>query len=360
VHISTLSLRNFRSYEEMRFTWDDGVNVIYGDNARGKTNLLEALYFLVIGRSFRVQAVKNLIRDGADAFYLQATFQKYGVDQKVAAGFDGTLRRTVVNSTTYPSFTNLVGVLYGVVCTPDDNSIIMGAPQVRRRYLDIQLAQSDPLYMYYLCRYNRALKQRNILLRKRDATTIEVWEQELATAAAYLSTHRKEAVATLEERSAVVLRHLSKGVEALTMVYKGSSAVKDDGGDITEAFVTAYGRNRRREMEIGHTIVGPHRDDILLYVDGKEARVYCSEGQKRSCAVAMKIAEWQRLRDATGETPIMAVDDVEMAFDGAHREALNEILMSLGQVFITSTQKLPYYPEEAHIEIGREKALTLG
>lgn len=341
MHLSSLYLRDFRSHEEAWVEFGPRLNNIYGPNAQGKTNLLEAIYFLIIGRSFRTQGISDLVRYEANSFFLEARFVKNGIEQTLRVSTDGKEKNIVYNSTKYSSFTNLLGLLQGVVLTPQDNTLVSGSPVLRRRYLDIQIAQVDPLYVHHLSRYTRAMKQRNTLLRRKKTTAIETWELEMAKAAAYITKERSRTIKDLSEKAGQIQLSLSKGNDLLGMRYKTTAPVKSEKKDVYEYFLEQYQKLRNREMILGYTTTGPHRDDMTITIHEKDARLYASEGQKCCCAVSLRLAEWQRLNEISGEAPLMAIDDIGSSLDKSRKEAIGQYLSELGQVFVTSTERLP-------------------
>ena len=184
VYLKSLYLHNFRLYEEVYVEFSPGINWIYGRNASGKTTMLEAIHLLASGRSFRTNQLANLIRHDCPHFYLEAHFEKHGIAQKLRMVHSSKERKISINNTQCSSVSSLVGVLLSVVLSPDDLSLISGAPQERRQFLDAQLSQVDPLYLHHLSRYQRAMRQRNTLLKTKKIGSIEGWEYEMATSAA--------------------------------------------------------------------------------------------------------------------------------------------------------------------------------
>lgn len=340
MHIRSLYLHNFRAYGEEHFTFGPHLNFIHGSNAKGKTTLLEAIHFLMMGRSFRTAQMRELIRKGTDFFYLEAHFVKYGVEQRLKVTCRGKERKVVYNDTVCPSYTSLLGLMQGVVVTPDDISLIKGVPGGRRHLLDIQIAQADPLYVHHLTRYLRAMRQRNHLLRAKNLVTIESWEHEMAHAAAYVTLQRRKAVKDLEARAAEFYARFSGESDRLNLTYK--SGALDKEADLSRYFVEQYARSRPKEMFLGNTYVGPHKDDLLIFLGDKDVRLYASEGQKRSVVVALKFAEWQRLSALADETPLMLLDDVSMGLDEKRKERLFAYFSNLNQVFITGTHDHPF------------------
>ncbi len=353
--LKALYLRNFRNYEEATFSFSSGINAICGPNAQGKTNLLEAIHVLMTGRSFRTARLTDLIRFGESSFYLEAHFLKNDVEHVLRMNCDGTQRKILLNATTLPTLSTLLGILVGVILSPEDNELVKGHPAFRRQFLDLQIAKANPLYIHHLTRYARAMKQRNHLLRNKETATIEVWEEEMATAAAYIITERKKATEELEAQGNPLQKTLSGSVDHLQLAYKSTalSATKEDTS-IRSYFLAQFAKHRARELEIGSTLVGPHKDDLVLFLQGKEVRSFASEGQQRSCVAALRLAEWSRLLAQTEEKPLMCIDDVGISLDKYRESSLYEALSQLGQVFITSPKEdLPLPPTAQIIFVHR-------
>ena len=354
MHLSAVVLRNFRNYEHATLTFSPGINCIIGGNGEGKTNLLEALYFLSTGRSFRTAHLNDLIRHGASFFYIEAHFYKDGIDQTIKATYDGQTRRLQYNETIYSYFTSLLGILPTVLYAPDDLCLISGAPSDRRRFLDLHLAQIDPLYVHHLGRYHKALKQRNVLLRQKKEESLGAWEQTMAHAAAYLLPKRIEALQNILAPVARWMHFISSGKEEIKLSYHNS--IHWDGkSSLENAIYAQLQKNRTRDMLLGSTQIGPHRDDIGIELDGKSAKSFSSEGQKRCCAAAIRFAEWERTKETMGFLPLMSIDDFGIQLDKERNLLLQQHLQHLGQVFLTSPiapdELLPNLPKHI-IQIG--------
>jgi DNA replication and repair protein RecF len=357
MHLQTLYLHNFRIYPEVQIEFDPQVNIIHGNNALGKTTILEAIYFLISGRSFRTSQVTDLIRHGTDFFYIEATFVKYGIQQKLKVSCNGPDRKIVYNNTVYHTTTSLFGILQGVIMAPDDVSLIKGSPTARRHFLDLQIAQTDPLYVHYLTRYERAMRQRNCLLKAKNSATIESWEIEMANAGAYVVQQRQNATCALSTSSKDVYNALTKENEELQLCYKTNGPLVLDTVQLRQYYLEHYRKNRKREMDLGCTLTGPHRDDILIEVNQKEARYFSSEGQQRCCVAALRFAEWQRLNGLAGERPLMLLDDVGLSLDDSRRERLWRYLPEFDQVFLTSTQTIEM-PNLSHRHIDVQEVMN--
>jgi len=342
MHLRALYLHNFRKYEEGIFEFSPTVNTIRGPNAHGKSTLLEAIYFLSTGRSFRTSQTADLIRHGAISFYVDAVFIKNGIEQKLRVSYSSTERRVIHNNTAFPYLNSLLGLLPSVIIHPDDESIVKGPPAARRQLLDMLLAQSDPLYVHHLSRYDRAMRQRNHLLRSKTAASIDSWEYEMANAAAYVVLQRARAafdLGTLGEKHYALLSDAS---ETLTLTYKAHGAsdkIDTDIPTLRALYRDQYRRHRPREMEVGSTLTGPHKDELVITLNGKEARSFASEGQQRTCIAALRLAEWDQLHTNTQELPLMLIDDIGMSLDATRRKKLIDHFSTLGQVFITTTDE---------------------
>lgn len=344
VYLKTLYLRNFRNYEEAEASLQPKLNLFYGDNAQGKTNLLEAIYLIATGRSFRTQHLAELIREGEAFFFLEAEMVRDGVAQTVKLSFDGQTRKLQLNANVYSSFHPLLGLLPSVLYTPHDIELITGTPAERRRFLNLHLAQSDPLYVHHLTRFWRAMKQRNCLLRSKNQESLDSWEAEMAHSSQYIVQARQEMISELKAPLEHYSEQFSSQRETHALQLQTSPS---------KNYLQQLQKNRSKEMELGFTLIGPHRDDLSLLIDGKPARLFASEGQKKTTIAALRFAEWQRLCTRTSTLALMGIDDLGLHLDASRQHQLHHQLNTLGQVFITT----PYAPREnahcLHIQNGK-------
>lgn len=337
--LRSLYLHHFRNYKEASLEFDSHFNLICGSNAQGKTNILEAIHYLMMGRSFRSNQSTELIQHGTPSFYLEAIFFKYGIEQKLRIAFDGKERHMLYNSTSLPTVSSLLGLVQGVMLTPDDIHLIKGPPQLRRQFLDIQIAQIDPLYVHHLSRYNRAMQQRNQLLKVKYYMTIESWEHEMSQSAAYIILQRHQAVKDLQLYCQRIHPILTGESTSLDLFYKTNYTGDFNLESIRYNLLELFKKNRPREMNVGYTVQGPHKDDLIITIADKDIRHFASEGQQRSCVTALHFAEWQRLHQMSEEPPFMMIDDIGMGLDSKRRHHLLDQLALLGQVFVTSTDE---------------------
>lgn len=356
MQITELTLRSYRSYETLHLAFDPGVQIFLGANAQGKTNIIEALYYAAFGRSHRTSSDAELIRVGADGAHIGLSFRRHDVPGELSFTFARGARRRITYVGESLRQRDLVGLLPMVLFSPEDLFLVKGAPALRRRYLDAELSQASPAYYGELLRYTRILKQRNAVLkdiRERLAVPDDLppWDAQLAKSAAYIVTRRIAAVAQLGALSARVQAVLAAGEElALTYEIAGAGAEDFAEDDMTEALHVWYNKmlceGRARDIARAATGVGPHLDDLVLRVGGMSLRSYGSQGQQRTGALALKLAELFYLQENIGEAPILLLDDVMSELDADRRRALLDFIRHEHiQTFITATDAA-YFPTE--------------
>ncbi len=338
--LKQLYARNFRNFEEITVSFVDGINEVVGDNAQGKTSLLEALFMCVTASSFRSQHLKDLIRHAQKGFFIEASFEKDGVDHQVGLAYDGEKRRVYLNGSPCESATVLLGLMPGVASTPDDIAVIKGQPSLRRRYLDLMIAQIDPVFVHHLSRFMRALKQRNVLLKQKEIGSIACWEEELARSSAYILQQRKKAVAYANIKAGEYFSSFSHEKLPMTLQYVTNVTPIDDVELLRQNILQEFAKRRSQEVHFGATLVGPHRDDIHIVLGEKPAREFASVGQSALAACALRLAEWHYLKQETRSRPLMIVDDFGAALDSTRRKLLFNELATLGQLFLSSHSSL--------------------
>lgn len=341
--LQSLYLRNFRNFAEAHIDFGARLNVFCGQNAQGKTNLLEAIVLLSTGRSFRTAHLSELIREGTSFFFIEAQILRHRVVQILRISFNGQIKRMEYNGMQYSSFQPLLGLLPSVLYAPHDIDLIAGSPSSRRRFLNLHLAQSDPLYVHHLLRFWRAVKQRNALLRTPAQEGIDCWEQEMAVSAVYLFEKRKELLETLNLELQTTCPMLSK--ELIDTAYQPSQPTRLPLG---QSYLDHLKKSRFREKQFGATLSGPHRDDFSIRLDQKPTRLFASEGQKRTAIAALRLAEWRRLEKQIEAPPILGVDDFQLHLDVERQMLFRNTLEHLGQVFVTTPETDCAWPS-AHV-----------
>ena len=330
MRIHTFSCRGFRNLQPLEFSPDAGMNVICGENAQGKTNLLEGLWLFTGAKSFRGAKDGELIRFGEPKAELELTFT--GEEVEKTAGLTVEERRVAfLHGKKLPSPASLAGQFCAIVFSPADLSLVRDGPAVRRRFLDLAISQIYPNYPAILRAYLRALGQRNSVLRDLKyhpeiEALLDPFEDELAAQGIKILRYRTRYLERLRETLPKIYHGLSGQRETLTAEYLCSA----EGENLRAALVAS----RRQDCHLAATSVGPHRDDLALQIDGMPARNYASQGQKRSVALALKLAEADVLRRMTGETPVALLDDVMSELDPGRQDyVLNHIRD--WQVFLT-------------------------
>lgn len=337
--LQSLALRHFRNYKEATALFSPGTNLIRGENAQGKTNLLEAIYLLSIGRSFRTQKLSELIREGESLFYLEAHLLQNRVEQTVAISFDGKAKNLQYNANIYSSFAPLLGNLPFILHTPADIDLIDGSPALRRRLLNLHLAQSDPLYVHHLTRFWRAMKQRHAVLRASlDDPSLICWEIQMAQSAQYLWEARERLIGQIRPPLMAHGKDLSGGTELHDLIYHPSKS---------SDYIDQLQKNRRKDRDLKMTLIGPHRDEISFSVEGKLAKSFASEGQKKTSIAALRLAQWDALSAHFDAPAVIAIDDVGLPLDTARQKRFHEKLSRLGQVFMTTPDT--HLPFSCHV-----------
>lgn len=321
-----------------------GINVITGQNAAGKTTLLEGIYLLMAGRSFRTSQVSDLIQSGSCRFFVDVSFEKNGVAQILKMAQGACERGIFHNSTSLPNLGSLLGILQGVLFAPQDIDLVKGAPSVRRHYLDLQIAQVDPLYVHHLLRYSKGLKHRNVLLKSKKMAAIEGFEESMALSASYVLQQRKMVSFELEKLLQEVYHEMSGKNEAIHIQYRSSLAAEEP-----HAILEKWALHRKRDMEVGYTTIGPHRDDLRIHIQDREVKSFASEGEMRTMAAAMRLSEWHRMRRLLQEPPLMLIDDFGISLDPKRALSLANMLKKLGQVMITQAGEHLLFGKEAHV-----------
>ena len=339
MRIERLRLRSFRNYEQADVRPAPGVTVLYGENAQGKTNLMEAVHLCCVGRSHRTSRDRELVRWGESEAYVQADVRRLDGPRQIGVALfpsETKKKKITINGEPVKRIGELMGQVNAVLFSPEDLRLVKDGPDGRRRFLDMEISQLQPAYFYALQRYARALNQRNGLLRELQgrsdgalASTIEEWDALLAQTGAAVLARRKAYLARLDEKAREIHRDLSGGRETLTLRDAGCDG--DEQG-LLMLLRAARGEDCRR----GFTSVGPHRDDYKIIINGRDARAFASQGQQRTAALSLKLAEIEVMRDETREAPILLLDDVMSELDVSRRRML---LSRIGdvQTLITCT-----------------------
>lgn len=324
-----------------------GFHVLLGDNAQGKTNILEAIYLLATLRSFRGVGGAQMVQHGKKGYFVGATVIGQGTHE-IKMYWSAAERKLALNGQPVRKLSDYFGILRAVVFCTEDLQLIKGAARSRRRFLDLLLTQTHPVYLPLLQRYAKALRSRNALLKQRalDETALESFTRELVQIGNQLIRFRHELLPKISPLARLAYRRISSDAEELRLVYQPT--VKNDF-----ALELLQSRNRERAMRM--TLLGPHRDDLQLLLDEKSAAKFASEGQKRSLAIALKMAQAEYLTGIHGSPPILLIDDVMGELDAKRRTRflplLNRVQQSRSQVFMTCTEE--NWPRELGRDLQR-------
>ncbi len=332
--IKRLRSKNFRTYSSFEVIFDKGVNIIIGENGQGKTNFLESIHFAITGRSFRTEKLIDLIKNHQNALETDVLYEQSGIENQIKIEYSSLKKKILHNATTYPTLSSLTGTIPSIAIVPSDIELIMGAPLERRRFINLLIAQHDPIYLHQLLRYQKALKVRNILLKRNSLEAINVYETLLAQSAAYITHARQKTVHELSLSIEKEYFKLTQKPIAVGLKYTFESTPTID------YYVDQYRKHRAQEIKIGTTLIGPHRDDILFLMDHLEVKQFASEGQKRALLTALKLSELKMLKIKTNIDPILFIDDFAIHLDLYRCKLLEEMVQAYPQVFLTTPQNL--------------------
>lgn len=334
--IKRVTLNNFRSYPAAEVELGGGVNVFTGSNAQGKTNLLEAVYLTAVGRSMRTPRDRELIRWGETRARVKVEAEGVTGKRKVEIVLsDKENKRVAVGGAQVTKLGELMGVITVVLFSPDETAVIKNGPAERRRFADIAICQISRAYFYLLSRYNKTLAQRNKLIKSRaDGDTLDVWDEQLARAGAKLIRTRKGFFRRISPLAAAAHEFLTDGKESLTVSYESLDGETDD--ELYKNLLERLRRDRDRDLMQGFTHSGPQTDDFAAVIRGADVRKFGSQGQQRTAALALKLAQLDLMEEETGESPVLLLDDVFSELDPARQKKLIERL-SRCQTIITAT-----------------------
>ena len=334
--ITELRLQDFRNYTRLSLSLETGLSVFWGGNAQGKTNLLEAVYFTSIGRSMRTPRDKELILWGEERARLRADAVGRGGKSRVEIVIDKRAnKRVAINGAEVRKLGELMGVIMTVLFSPDEISIIKESPGDRRRFMDIAVCQISRPYFYLLSRYNKTLAQRNRLIKSgADGDTLDVWDLQLADTGSKVIRTRRGFIKRLEKLADKNHAYLTSGKERLTLSYESLAGETDE--EIKENFLNELKRTREKDVFQGYTHTGPQTDDFAAVCGDVDIRKFGSQGQQRTAALSLKLAQLDLFYEETGEYPVLLLDDVFSELDESRQQKLIERL-SGHQTVVTCT-----------------------
>lgn len=356
-----ISLRNYRNYKDAKVNFSPKLNIFLGENAQGKTNMMEAIYFLALTRSHRTRSDKELVNFTEDNFAISGLVHRSSGQLPLDIILTDKGRVCKLNHLKQNKLSDYVGKMTVVLFAPEDLQLIKGSPSLRRKFMDIDLGQIKPLYLADLSSYNHVLKQRNTYLKssdKVDKVFLSVLDDQLADYGSRVIKHRLDFVRELAIEADKNHHAISNQLEHLTIDYV--STVKfTDLSTLKEDFIQQLEKNHQRDIFKRNTSIGPHRDDLTFTINDIKAD-FCSQGQHRSLILSLKMAEIELFKQQTGDYPILLLDDVMSELDNNRQLRLLEGIKQQVQTFITTTSldHLQHLPEDLkifHIEKGTIK-----
>ncbi|MFN7139469.1 MAG: DNA replication/repair protein RecF [Limisphaerales bacterium] len=347
MHLAHLRLRDFRNYARMDHDFAPGFHLLLGNNAQGKTNILEAIYLLATLRSFRGVGSAQMVRHGQRGYFVGANIVGQG-EHEIKMYWSTQERKLTLDNQPVKKLAEYLGTLRAVVFCTEDLQLVKGTGRMRRRFLDLLLAQTHPVYLPLLQRYAKALRSRNAILKQRqiDDVSLESFTRELVQVGGELIRFRQELLPKISPLARLAYRRISHDAEELRLEYQ--SAVKSD-------FALELIQSRPRERAYRSTLVGPHRDEVAFLLNDKPAAKFASEGQKRTLAIALKMAQAEYLSGIHGVPPVLLIDDVMGELDAKRRSGFLPLLEraqhTRGQVFMTCTEE--NWPRELSRDLVR-------
>ena len=334
--VESLNLEHYRNYQELSIEFSDGTNILYGDNAQGKTNILEALYVCSTTKSHRGSRDKEIIQFGEDESHIKLIVRKKDVPYRVDMHLKKNKTKGIaINGLPIKRASELFGIVNVVFFSPEDLSIIKSGPSERRKFIDIELCQLDKFYLHNIVNYNKIINQRNKLLKdisfhfdKSLYDTLDVWDIQLADYGNKIIKRREEFIHQINEIIFGIHNNLSGGRESIELRYEPNAEAVDIYNELI--------KNRDRDMKLKSTSVGPHRDDIGFYIKDIDIRKYGSQGQQRTAALSLKLSEIELVKKIIHDSPVLLLDDVMSELDSSRQ---NQLLNSLDgiQTIVTCT-----------------------
>ena len=332
--IKSIQLRDFRNYQELDIHFDHGTNILYGDNAQGKTNILESAYVSGTTKSHKGSRDKEMIHFNAEESHIRTVVKKNEMTYEIDMHLKKNRSKGIaINKVPIKKASDLFGILNIVFFSPEDLNIIKNGPTERRRFLDSEICQLDKIYLYDLSKYNKILVQRNKLLkdiyfRPDLASTLPMWDEQLMEYGKKIIKRRRQFVDELNEIVFSIHKSISGGKENLILTYEPD--VED------YLFVDELNRAKEKDLKLSTTSVGPHRDDISFCINGIDIRKYGSQGQQRTSALSLKLSEIELVKKAIGDTPVLLLDDVLSELDSNRQNFLLNSIHDI-QTIITCT-----------------------
>ena len=334
--INNIELINFRNYDNIKINLKDNINVFYGENAQGKTNIIEAIFLSSIGKSFRTNRDKDLIKFSESKAMIEIQFKKSDREGNIKIEL-GDKKQIYLNGIKIKKLSELLGNINIVIFTPDDINILKGGPQNRRKFLDIMISQLRPNYMHILTLYLKTLEQRNNYLKqikfeKKDESLLDIWDEKLVEYGLKIYQYRKEFIEKLQKKIENIHKEITQGKEKIEIKYFSDASTRQN-------FINELKSRRKLDIIKGFSTKGIHRDDFIIYINDKEVETFGSQGQNRTAILSLKLSELKVIYDEIGEYPILLLDDFMSELDDKRKKNLLKYIKNI-QVIITCTEKI--------------------
>lgn len=355
MYIKDLALMNFRNYENARITFSDGINILYGDNAQGKTNILEAIYVAGTTKSHRGSKDREMIRFGQEESHIRTDIRKDGMNRRIDMHLKKNKTKGIaIDLVPIHRSSELLGTMNMVFFSPEDLTIIKNSPVERRNFMDMELCQLDKIYVSELAGYKKVLDQRNNLLRqisfdKSKLDMLSVWNDQLVKYGIEIIKKRNHFIDLLNEIIPDIHKNLTSGKEKLNLVYEKNVE--------TESFLSMLDEKQESDIKNQTTQTGPHRDDIIFLVNDMDVRRFGSQGQQRTVALSLKLAEIKLVKKIIKDNPILLLDDVMSELDRSRQDALLDSIKEI-QTILTCTGYDDFIKER--LKINKVYKVTAG
>ena len=338
--INNIEIHNFRNYENLKVNFNDNINIFIGNNGEGKTNILESIYVLAITKSHRSYIDKNLITNNKNIMKINGKISTLNGNKNLELVMNQKGKRVSINKVVSKKISDYISNMSVVLFSPDDLELVKGSPGVRRKFLNIEIGQLDNKYLYILNDYNELLKTRNEYLKSINIDNInerylDILDNQLCDKALLIYKYRYEYISNLNRYLIKISKELSN--KEITINYINNIDVENYDDNIKEKLLSKLRNNLKREIFIGSTLYGPHKDDFGIYIDKLDARDYGSQGQQRLCVLSIKFSELELYNEKKKEYPILLLDDIFSELDSIKKNAIVKYLNNNMQVFITST-----------------------
>lgn len=340
--IKKIKIKNFRNYKNQEINLNKNINIFYGDNAQGKTNIIESIFLCSLGKSFRTNKEKELIKIGQEECIVEIGFEKSDRDGKIEV-IIGQKKNVLINDIKIKKLSELLGNINIVIFTPDDINILKGGPQNRRKFLDIMISQLRPKYMHVYSMYAKTINERNNYLKKiktenKNEELLEIWDEQLIQYGKIIADYRTEFIEKIKNKIKKIHKEITENKEVIKIEYNSDCLEK-------EKYKKLLLERRKLDIIKGYTTRGIHRDDFTIFLNNMPVNIYGSQGQHRTAMLSLKMSELKVIKDEINESPVLLLDDFMSELDN---KRINNFLETIEdtQVIVTCTEKIDFIGKE--------------